>query len=290
MIHVAGSKGKGTACYFCNHILNEHRRTTGEPKKIGCYTSPHQLDVRDRFLINNKRISKQLFSHYVRELHNRIRYLTQQPEVEAPRIPIYPGFLALLAMYIFVLEKFDVVVLETGIGGETDSTNVFPHPIATGITTIGLDHVQVLGDTVEKIAWHKAGIFKPGSPAFAVEQDEAILNVFRKRAEEINVVGKLQIVTDERVLAHGLKLNPDMRYQRLNAALAMSLAETYLKSEYPHFTMTDEIARSLHDTVLPGRSEVIMEKDNTWYISIAHNEISLKETVAWFKGTVEGTE
>lgn len=165
--------------------------------------------------------------------------------LETPSPPLYPGFLALLAMYIFILEKFDVVVLKTGIGGETDSTNIFPHPIATGITAIGLDYVQALGNAVEEIAWHKAGIFKLASLAFAVVQDDAILNVFRERAEQEHVAGGLQVVTDSRVLAHGIKLNPDMRYQRLNAALALALTESYLSSEDLQFCMTDEIARSL---------------------------------------------
>lgn len=70
--------------------------------------------------------------------------------------------MSLLGMYIFMMEKADVAILKTGIGGEMDSTNVFPHLVATGITSIRLDHVHVLGDTVKKIAWHKAGIFKSG--------------------------------------------------------------------------------------------------------------------------------
>lgn len=248
------------------------------------------MEVRDRFIINDEKIPKWLFSYYVQKLHDEIQSITLQAGLEAPSIPRYPGFLALLAIYIFILEKSDVVILETGIGGERDSTNVFPHPVATGITSIGLDHVEVLGNTVEEIAWHKAGIFKPGSPAFAVAQDETILNVFREKAEEKHVAGGLQVITDERVLAHGLKLNPDMHYQRLNAALAISLAESYLKSEDPRFSMTDELARSLQDTELPGRSQIIADKDNTWFISIAHNALSLKETVGWFKWTVRESE
>lgn len=263
---------------------------TGEHIKIGCYTSPHQVDVRERIQINNGKISKPMFSHYVRKLYNEIQSLTLQPGLETPPVPGYPGFLALLAIYIFILEEIDVAILETGIGGERDSTNVFPNPVATGITTIGLDHVKTLGNSIEKIAEHKAGIFKPGSLAFAVAQEEAVLRVLRKRAEEVHVAGELQVITDQAVCEYALKVNPDMPYQRLNASLAISLAGAYLKSVYPCFVMTKDIARGLEQAQLPGRSEIRADKYNTWFISVAHNELSLKQTVLWFKETVQRSE
>jgi folylpolyglutamate synthase len=290
VIHVAGSKGKGTTCYYCNHLLNTHQTLIEGHKKIGCYTSPHQVDVRERIQINNTKIPKVLFSKYVRTLHNRIQSLKLQSEIETPPVPGYPGFLALLAIYIFVSEKVDVAIVETGIGGEKDSTNVFPNPVATGITTIGLDHVPTLGSTLEEIAWQKAGIFKPGSPAIAVEQDEAVLNVLRIRAREKHAAGDLQVVFDEPLRAYGVAVYPDRSYQRKNAALAIALAECYLSKEYPDDPMTATIARSLRDVVLPGRCQVIADKNNAWFVSIAHSELSVKETVAWFKETMQQAE
>ena len=260
------------------------------PKKIGCYTSPHLLDVRERIQINNEKLPKWLFSYYLRRLHDKIRTLTLLPGLETPPVPGYPGFLALLAIYIFILEEVDIAILETGIGGERDSTNVFPNPVATGITTIGLDHVKTLGNSVEQIAWHKAGIFKPGSPAFAVVQDEAVLQVFRNRAEEKHVAGELKVVNDQIVRQYGVKVYPDMLYQRLNAALAISLSSSYLESEYPHFSMNPHLARTLKEAELPGRCQVKADEDITWLISVAHNEVSLMETVAWFKETVQCSE
>ena len=280
---MAGTKGKGTTCYYCNRILVEHQRITGEPKRIGCLTSPHKMDVRERILINNEKISKPLFSYYVRMLDTKIYSLSSQLDLEIPRVPGYPGFLSLLAIYIFILEKVDVAIIETGMGGETDSTNVFSHPVATGITTIGLDHVYVLGHTVEEIAWHKGGIFKSGSLAGTVPQDEAVLKVLRKRAEERHVTGGLQVITDRKVHEYGVKVDPDMSYQRSNAALAIFLAEAYLKSADPRFSMTGDLARSLQDVELLGRSQIIDDGDNTWFISSGVNEISLKAAVSWFK-------
>ena len=103
-------------------------------------------------MINNKKILKQLFLYYVRQLDSKIDSLFSRLDLEILLTPKYPGFLLLLAIYIFILEKVNVAILETGLGGETDSTNVFPHLIATGITAIGLDHVNILGHTVEEIA------------------------------------------------------------------------------------------------------------------------------------------
>jgi folylpolyglutamate synthase len=245
------------------------------------------MDVRERILINNEKISKPVFSYYVFKLHTEIHSVTRRLGLKAPPIPGYPGFLALLAIYIFFMEKVDVAILETGIGGERDSTNIFPHPAATGITSVGLDHVNILGHSVEEIAWHKAGIFKPGSPAFTVVQDEAILQVLQRRAVEKNVSGGLQVITDQKALEYNVKVIPNMRYQRLNASLAISLADSYLKSTNMDFSLTSNITCSLQDTKLLGRCQVSKDNDNTWFISIAHNEDSLKETVSWFKEIVQ---
>ncbi|PVH81681.1 Mur ligase [Cadophora sp. DSE1049] len=184
VIHVAGTKRKGTTCYYYSRILVKHRRIIREPTKIGYLTSPYQIDVRKRILINNKKIPKQVFSSYVRELDSKIL---------APKCP---GFLSLLGIYIFISEKVNIAILKTRTGGETDSTNVFPRPVATGITTIKLDHVKVLGHTVKEIAWHKAGIFKHRSLAGTVPQKEAVIQVLRTRAEEKHVTSELEVITD----------------------------------------------------------------------------------------------
>jgi folylpolyglutamate synthase len=261
-------------------MLVEHQRIKGYPQKIGTLTSPHTLDVRERVLINNKKISKPVFSYRVRTLDTKIQSLSSKLGLMKPR---FPGFMTLLGISIFLEEEVDVAVIETGIGGETDSTNVFPHPVATGITSIGIDHVHVLGDTVEKIAWHKAGIFKSGSVAGTVVQDQAVLNVLRERAEEKRVAGELQVITDRRAIESGAKVDPDMPYQRSNLALAIFLAETLLRSENPGFSVTADIARSVQDVVLLGRSQVVEDGDNTWFISSAVNDISLREALSWFK-------
>ena len=264
-------------------MLVEHQKLTGYPQKIGCLTSPHTIDIRERILINNEKISKPLFSHHVRMLDAKVQSLSSRLDLKTPLIPRRPAFMSLLGINIFKELKADVVILETGMGGEMDSTNVFPHPVVTGITTIGIDHVHVLGHTVEEIAWHKAGIFKSGSLAGTVLQDDAVLKVLRRRAEERHVAGELQVITDQRVLEYGVKMDPDMYYQRSNAALAIFLADAYLKSADPQFSMTADLARSLQDVELLCRSQVVEDGDNTWFLSSGVNEISLKQAVSWFK-------
>lgn len=283
VIHVAGTKGKGTTCYYCNHILMECQKRIAEPKKIGCLTSPHQMDVRERIMINNEKISKSLFTYYVRKLDTNIRALSSKQGLCAPAFPGYPGFLALLGIYIFILEKVDIAIIETGVGGERDSTNIFPRPIATGITTIGIDHVPLLGHTIEEIAWHKAGIFKSGSIAATVPQVESVLDVLQTRAKEKNIAGELQVITDESLLECGAEVYPNMHYQRLNASLAIFLAESFMRAVQPHFSIPVDITRSLQKVVLLGRSQVVKDKENTWFISSSHNEISIRETIIWFQ-------
>ena len=204
-----------------------------------------------------------------------------------PPMPGYPSFLTLLALYIFVQEKMDVVIMETGIGGENDSTNIITRPSATGITALGIDHVNVLGNNISSIAWHKAGIFKQDSPAFTVDQDEPALEVLRRRSSEKGVAGELLIVDEEVVDRFGLVIDPDMSFQRRNASLAIVLAETYLKQLEPTFTMTQALARSLERTILPGRCEIIPRFNNIWFLSVAHNEMSMEQTSHWFRRNVE---
>jgi folylpolyglutamate synthase len=282
---VAGTKGKGSTCLYCESILSTYQKATSVPKKIGCLTSPHVTNTRERIRINASPISKRLFASYFFELWDRIESNLVE-HTEGPSLPGYPGFLALLALYIFVKQGVEVAIVETGVGGENDSTNVIPCPAATGITTIGLDHTDVLGNDLRSIAWHKSGIFKQHSPAYTVEQESSVLEVLQKRAEERRTRGPLVVVPENLVAKYWVTVSPDMPFQRQNASLAIVLVEAYLRSLHPTFKMTPDLVMNIGSTELPGRSQVIKRGEIEWYISSAHNELSAGAASAWYKCAV----
>ncbi|XP_014674852.1 PREDICTED: uncharacterized protein LOC106814969 [Priapulus caudatus] len=153
VIHVSGTKGKGSTCAFTESILRQYGY------KTGLFTSPHLVETRERIRINGLPIEKKLFASYFFEVYNRLINTKNQHDPEVG-MPAYFRFLTLMSLYVFVEQKVDVAILECGIGGTYDCTNIVRKPVVCGVSSLGIDHVSLLGDTVEKIAWHKAGIFK----------------------------------------------------------------------------------------------------------------------------------
>lgn len=306
MIHVAGTKGKGSVCAFVSSILAQHQQRHHKPTKTGLLISPHLIAVRERIRIDNTPLSEALFAKYFFEVHDR---LVRDPataslrpdDAEPGSTPIYARFLTLLALYVFLHEGVDAAVVETGVGGEFDATNVVDRPLATGIATLGIDHVFVLGETVDKIAWHKAGIMKHGSsPAFAVEQvafpsAEAVL---KDRAFEKGV--ELRIVTvDDRLRASGVRMRPDAPFQWRNASLAVALAERALAVLDPvgfaescekagEGRVSAEVKAGIEQVVWRGRCEIKEEGKIRWHVDGAHTTDSLKMAARWFADENEG--
>lgn len=299
MVHVAGTKGKGSVCAFVASILSRHARPRPRRSRIGLLTSPHLIAVRERIRLDGAPISEELFARYffeVLDLLTAPAAASVHPGDAAPgSAPIYARYLTLMAFHVFLREGVDVAVVETGVGGEFDATNVVERPVCAGISTLGIDHVFVLGDTVEKIAWHKAGVMKSGCKAFAVEQvafpsAEAVL---RERAVEKGV--DLRVVgVDERLKRSGVKVRPDAAFQRRNASLAIALAETALERVDPDgFQRSEEglpveFKEGIEQVVWRGRCEVKDEGKIRWCIDGAHTTDSLKVAARWFKEECEG--
>ncbi|KAL0474986.1 tetrahydrofolylpolyglutamate synthase [Neurospora intermedia] len=285
IVHVAGTKGKGSTCAFVDSILTRHQRTHGIPKRIGLFTSPHLIAVRERIRIDSKPISEELFARYFFEVWDRLEASKlAQDEVELGSKPIYARYLTLMSYHVYLSEGVDVAIYETGIGGEYDATNVVDRPVASGISTLGIDHVFVLGDTVDKIAWHKAGIMKTGSPAFTIEQVPSAAQVLKDRAVEKGVDLKILDV-DSRL--NGVKIRPDAPFQKKNATLAIALAETALKKLNPSFkpgsdSLSPEFVQGLEQVVWRGRCEVKEEDQAVWHLDGAHTVDSLKVAGRWF--------
>ncbi|KAJ1641699.1 Folylpolyglutamate synthetase, partial [Coemansia asiatica] len=181
IIHVTGTKGKGSTCAFVNSILQQVD-SPNKKLKIGLFTSPHLIEVRERIQIDGKPISEELFAKYFYETYNRLR--SKSPPLRkvsptSPYMPMYFRFLNLMAVHVFLSEGIDVAIMEVGVGGQYDSTNAVRKPVVCGIASLGLDHQSTLGSTIESIAWHKAGIIKDNIPAITVPQENTAMDVIR---------------------------------------------------------------------------------------------------------------
>lgn len=177
IFHVAGTNGKGSVCAFLQSAL------INAGYRVGTFTSPHLIDIKERFCINGKMVPEDTFSQSC----ERVKKLSQRMMEKGFCHPSYFEFLFYMAMDMFCQAEVDYVILETGLGGRLDTTNVIRHPLVSIITSISLDHTEYLGDTIEKIAWEKAGIIKEGVPVVFDGNDISASAVIRSRAKELLV-------------------------------------------------------------------------------------------------------
>ncbi|EPY83272.1 folylpolyglutamate synthase, mitochondrial [Camelus ferus] len=233
IIHITGTKGKGSTCAFTERILRNYGL------KTGFFSSPHLVQVRERIRINGQPISPELFTKHFWRLYNRL----EETKVPMPEgcwegrgdsscvsMPGYFRFLTLMAFHVFLQEKVDLAVMEVGIGGAYDCTNIIRKPVVCGVSSLGIDHTGLLGETMEKIAWQKGGIFKCGVPAFTVLQPDGPLAVLRDRAQQISC--PLYLCPPLEALEEGgppLTLGLEGEHQQSNATLALQLARCWLQ-------------------------------------------------------------
>ncbi|KAL7339224.1 Mur ligase [Rhodotorula toruloides] len=224
VLHITGTKGKGSTSAFVSSIL-----TTLAPKaKVGLYTSPHMVAVRERIRINGEPIAEDVFARYFWEVWDRLEQADKPAADEAtPEKPAYFRYLTIMAMHVFLSERVDATILEVGVGGTYDSTNIVPQPITTGVTALGIDHIWVLGKTWPEIAAQKGGIYKPGVPALAIQQPEG-LDVLESRAKELGASSFT--VVPEHPQLKAIKLGLAGSFQRSNASLAIALVQSFLSS------------------------------------------------------------
>lgn len=175
VIHVAGTNGKGSTCAYLDSML----RAGGY--KVGLFTSPHLVKINERFKINGVMTSDEAFV----EAFEKVQIIIKEAQADGLDHPSYFETLFLMCMVIFQDADVEYVILETGLGGKLDATNTVDRPLACIITSISIDHVEYLGDTVAKIAGEKAGIIKPQVPVIYDGHDEEAAQVIRKRAEEL---------------------------------------------------------------------------------------------------------
>ncbi|KAJ7684032.1 FolC bifunctional protein [Mycena rosella] len=279
-IHITGTKGKGSTSAFTDSILRE-----AQPQwKTGLYTSPHLVAVRERIRINGKPLSEEDFAKFFFEVWDRINENKTRKET-TPFKPGYFRFMTLVAFHTFLSLKVDVTILEVGVGGTHDSTNIVPKPVVTGITALGIDHVNVLGKTLAEIAWQKGGIFKEGVPAFTVNQPVEGLEVLRQQAKDLKS-SEFNVVSSVPGLSQ-IKLGLAGAHQIQNATLAVYLVRSFLQSRdlISDELLTDDFVRGLESARWPGRCQTVADPaftGTTWHLDGAHTLESLECCMQWF--------
>ena len=290
VIHVSGTKGKGSTCAFCESILRH------QGLKTGFYSSPHLISATERIRINGVPIEESKFTMYFWQVYNSVcRGFAEDDR------PPYFKFLTILAFYIFWKERVEVAVIEVGIGGAFDCTNIIRKPVVCGITALGHDHTSLLGSTIAEIAWHKAGILKQGVTAYIEpQQPPDALRVVAERAEELGATVATAGSLEEQGWGDApqvLGLEGDV--QRSNASLGLALASHFLAVTrglpmppllptpllpvLAPLPVTNLIARGLMETRWPGRSQVISRPGIHWCLDGAHTEESLAACAAWYR-------
>jgi len=214
-IHIAGTNGKGTVA----HMLSAIFQSAG--LKVGLYTSPHYKDFRERIKINGSYISKRKVSSFVRKVRSQVDTIR----------PSFFEITVAMAFDHFRNEQVDLAIIETGLGGRLDSTNVIT-PVLSIITNISLDHQSMLGNTLAKIAKEKAGIIKKGIPVLIGEKQSETTTVFTKMAnkKKSNIYFAKDLVSENKVNTKDHKLkNP---YEQLNSRMAKAAITVWNKEQF----------------------------------------------------------
>ena len=275
-LHVGGTNGKGSVTSTVGSVLQE----TG--LRTGVYTSPHLCTIRERILVDGTPIGE--------------RHLLQYADEAASAI-IDNGLsffeaVTVLAFYTFAKESVEIAVIEVGLGGRLDATNVV-HPEVTAITNVAMDHAGYLGGTVEAIAREKAGIIKKGVPLVTAESSLPILDLIRAQAEELGApfcrvdqtwVQNVQVrrKVTELVLSTecwgDLELETPLigHHQAINAALAVSIVGHLNDSVRPS---RGEVIKGVSSVVHPGRDDIRVINGCTFVLDVAHNMAGVESLV-----------
>ncbi|XP_077971572.1 folylpolyglutamate synthase, mitochondrial-like [Styela clava] len=298
VIHVSGTKGKGSTCAFVESILRHHGY------KTGFFSSPHLIEVRERIRINGQPISKTQFADYFEDLYNRFTKTAGGSEMDYPS---YFYFLTVMAFHVFLSHRVDVAIMEVGIGGTFDCTNVVQSPVICGVTPLGYDHMDYLGNTIESIAWHKSGIFKPGAQAFTSPQPYSAMQVMAQTALDTEI--KIQICPDLSTykVPDGKEIHLGLAgdHQKVNASLALQISQAWMRkmneenesderymysseieafpSPAKPFLLNDTHLNALFECQWGGRAQVLKFQGLTFYLDGAHTVKSMQCCARWFQ-------
>jgi dihydrofolate synthase/folylpolyglutamate synthase len=286
MVHIAGTKGKGSTATMLAKMIEAN------DYNVGLYTSPHVTTLHERIVINSQMITNKQMLSLVNRMHATIEKFKKKDDS-----PTFFEIITALAFMHFADQEVDVAIIETGLGGRLDSTNVV-NPALVGITSISIDHQNLLGTTIDLIAKEKAGIIKEGVPVITVPQDPGAMKVLKKHASSVNaplmVTGRdidfssrfessrehgphtrICLTTPNSSFEH-LRVPLPGAHQAVNCGLALAMLDR-LKGE--GYEIDDEKAiLGLQDVSMAGRMEIISD-DPHILIDAAHNAASIKALI-----------
>jgi dihydrofolate synthase/folylpolyglutamate synthase len=268
-LHVAGTNGKGSTVTFIASVLQQ------AGYRVGMYLSPYVFDLRERVQINNTLISQEDFARHVAAIRPPIEELALTEYGPTPEFELKTA----IAFRHFAESQVDFAVVEVGIGGRLDATNVIPPPLVAVITQIGWDHQNLLGDTLGKIATEKAGIFKPGTIGVTAEPPGEALKAIRERASLLNIplhlvrpddspeafLARVRYRRDTEGTVHlrlpgdehlALRMNLRGAFQAGNAATAAG-AISVLRQEHGIPISSEVLQNGLERATIPGRFQIL---------------------------------
>jgi dihydrofolate synthase/folylpolyglutamate synthase len=278
-VHIAGTNGKGSSAAYIYTIL----KLAGY--KVGLYTSPHLIDFSERIRINDIPIPWETIVDYTRLL---------RPEIDRVNATFFEATSA-IAFHYFAENQVDIAVIETGLGGRLDATNLV-EPLVTVITPISEDHQQYLGESILQIAREKAGIIKPGIPCITNNRDQAIVRIFRETCAAVNapfisinpergikinrstIRGNMFDLTLDNQHYHGLETSMAGKHQTDNAVLALAAVKNI-----KNFNITEQNIRDgLKQAKWPGRMQIIREKPLV-ILDAAHNPDGFRNILGFLR-------
>nr|AGU68204.1 tetrahydrofolate synthase [Strigomonas galati] len=280
-VHIAGTKGKGTTAAYTAALLQAYGF------KVGLFTSPHLVDIRERILVDNGFLSPDTFARYFFEFKKKmdaLEFSNSQLDRDVASRANFFRFFFLLSLYIFEQESVEVAVMEVGIGGRIDATNTVPSEVSI-ITSLGYDHMDLLGNSLAEIAGEKAGILKQGVPCFAAPQADhpetrAVLEEVAKAQETPLIFLDKDVLPIHQWPALAIGGAHAVEDSKLAVMAARRIAGI------PPIAPLDEVERHvLQSLTFAGRSQVVPVdggRDMTLYLDGAHTPESLRRATEWF--------
>jgi dihydrofolate synthase/folylpolyglutamate synthase len=268
-IHIGGTNGKGSVASVLASVLNH------SGARVGLYTSPHLCDFRERFQVGGSPVSNEALLEAGQEVREALK---------DSGLTFFEAATA-LAFHLFAKTRVDIAVIEVGLGGRLDSTNVI-EPLVSAITNVAFDHHEYLGNTLSAIAGEKAGIIKADVPLVTAETDPGLLRIFRERAQ---AVGAPFHSVDPREAVHELEVAPKGNaftisggpwggiplisplpgaHQAGNVALALKVLELLPDELRPSM---EAVVEGVAEVQWPGRLQIEERPDGTWVFDVAHN-------------------